>query len=123
MSGVLIPITSRTTANAYFRQVLFTGAHMQIVVMALRPSEDIGMETHDVDQFFYIETGEVTAITDGSEQRLTPGSALIVTAGTEHNIINRSTSSPAKLFTVYAPPQHAEGTVHATKVDAIKDEG
>lgn len=109
--------------NRFFRQVLFTGPHCQLVVMSLNPGEDIGLETHgDVDQFFRVETGRGKAILNGREFALADGSALVVSAGTEHNIINVSSSEPLKLYTIYAPPQHPNGAIHRTKADAMEPE-
>lgn len=123
MPGIILPIKSKTTQNAYFRQVLFTSQHMQVVVMDLKPLEDIGKETHTtVDQFLRIEAGEVTVFLDGQELIAKSGDAIVVPAGVEHNVINRSNSQSAKIYTIYAPPQHADGTIHATKAEAIADE-
>ena len=119
MAGYLTNIEKRTLDNTCFREVLFTGPHAQLVVMALGPGEEIGMETHaDVDQFIRGEAGRGTAILDGKEHTLEDGSAIVIPAGTKHNIINASRSEPLKLYTLYSPPEHPEGTIHKTKAEA-----
>ena len=119
MAGYLTDIERKTLSNANFREVLFTGPHAQLVVMALAPSEDIGLETHDdVDQFIRVEAGEGTAVLDGKEHSLKDGSAVVIPAGTAHNIINSSRKEPLKLYTIYSPPEHPDGTVHKTKAEA-----
>jgi mannose-6-phosphate isomerase-like protein (cupin superfamily) len=91
--------------------------------MCLKPGEDIGMEVHDhVDQFFRFETGEGKVIIDGEEHKVSDGFAVVVPAGSQHNIINTSDSKELKLYTVYTPPNHPEGTIHATKADAMAAE-
>ena len=119
MAGYHTDIEKKSLENSYFREVLFTGPHCQLVVMALNPGEEIGQETHpDTDQFIRVETGEGKAILDGQEYDLADGSAIVIPAGTEHNVINTSAIEPLKLYTVYTPPEHADGTVHATKAEA-----
>jgi mannose-6-phosphate isomerase-like protein (cupin superfamily) len=119
MAGYLTNIEKKTLENTYFRQVLFTGPHAQLVVMALRPGEEIGLETHDhVDQFFRVEAGHGAAILDGVEHALEDGSAVVIPAGTKHNIVNRSRTEPLKVYTIYSPPNHADGTTHKTKAEA-----
>lgn len=123
MAGYVANIETMALENEYFRQVLFTAPHSQLVVMALGPGEDIGLETHaHIDQFFRVEKGIGTALLNGVEQELSSGSAVVVPAGTEHNIINRSQSRPLKLYTVYSPPAHPDGTVHKTKAEAMAAE-
>jgi mannose-6-phosphate isomerase-like protein (cupin superfamily) len=120
MVGYVINIEMKTERNIHFREVLYTGPHSQLVVMYLQPGEDIGLETHDeVDQFIRIEQGEGVALLNGEEHALAGGSAVVIPAGVEHNIINRSLSEPLKLYTVYTPPQHPDGTVHKTKAEAL----
>ena len=116
-------IQKRTLENTNFREVLYTGAHMQLVVMSLRPLEDIGMEVHpNVDQFFRIEEGQAKVIMNGEETILTDDMVAIVPAGTQHNVINISNTEDLKLYTIYAPANHPEGTIHATKADAMAAE-
>ncbi|MBP7876132.1 cupin domain-containing protein [Candidatus Woesebacteria bacterium] len=123
MQGIVIPIEQKTEQNEFFREVLFTTDSMQLVVMSLHPSEDIGLETHgDVDQFLRVETGEVTVFLDGQEQTAKAGDSIIVPAGVAHNVVNRSSESKAKLYTIYTPPQHRDGTIHKTKAEAMLDE-
>jgi mannose-6-phosphate isomerase-like protein (cupin superfamily) len=119
MSGYHTDIEKKSLENDYFREVLFTGPHSQLVVMALMPNEDIGQETHpDTDQFIRVEAGEGKAILDGQEYALQDGSALVIPAGTEHNVVNTSATEPLKLYTVYTPPEHPDGTIHKTKAEA-----
>lgn len=120
MNGYVGPIDRAAIENDNFRQVLFTGPHMQLVVMSLGPGEDIGKERHpSLDQFFRVEQGEGEVVFHGTEHyRLEDGDAILVPAGTWHNVINTSSSLPLKLYTLYAPPNHARGTVHRTKADA-----
>lgn len=123
MIGYVDNIEQKTMANGFFRQVLFTGKYCQLVVMCLQPNEDIGMEVHDtVDQFFRIEKGEGKVIMNGEEQPFKDADAIIVPAGTQHNIINTSATEVLKLYTIYSPPNHPEGTVHQTKAEAMAAE-
>jgi mannose-6-phosphate isomerase-like protein (cupin superfamily) len=109
--------------NTYFRQVLYTAKNMQLVVMSLLPSEDIGVETHPkVDQFFRVEKGEGRVIMNGVAQDVKAGNVFIVPQGTEHNVINTSKTAPMKIYTIYSPPNHPDGKVHKTKKDAMADE-
>jgi len=122
MSGYITNIEEKTQANDYFREVLFTAPHCQLVVMSLTPNEEIGEETHaDVDQFLRIESGEGKAVLDGEETSLHDGDCVVVPAGVKHNIINTSANSALKLYTIYTPPEHRDGTVHKTKADALAD--
>jgi mannose-6-phosphate isomerase-like protein (cupin superfamily) len=113
-------IEKQTLENTYFRSVLFTGKHVQLVVMSLRPGEDIGDEVHqDVDQVFRIEQGEAQFIfNEGHQHTVREGDVVAVPAGTYHNVINTSKTTELKLSTLYSPPNHAEGTVHKTKAEA-----
>lgn len=123
MGGYLTDIEKRTMANSFFREVLFTGPHLQLVLMSLRPGEEIGLETHDdVDQFIRVESGQGKAILDGKEHPLEDGSAVVIPARTRHNIVNSSLVDALKLYTIYAPPEHPEGTVHRTKAEAEASE-
>lgn len=119
MAAYVTDIEEKTIKNKNFREVLNTTSRSQLVVMALRPGEDIGMEVHDdIDQFFRIEAGSGKAVLDGKEYLLQDGSAVVVAAGVEHNIINTSKDNALKLYTIYTPPEHPDGTVHATKTEA-----
>jgi mannose-6-phosphate isomerase-like protein (cupin superfamily) len=120
MTGYVGPIESQTLKNTYFRQVLFTGTHAQLVVMSLLPGEEIGKEVHpNVDQFFRIEQGEAKVVFNENEQHvLRDADAILVPAGTYHNVINVSKTKPLKLYTIYSPPNHPDGTVHKTKNEA-----
>ena len=124
MIGYSGSIEEQTLKNRYFRQVLFTGKHAQLVVMCLKPGEEIGNEVHpNVDQFFRIEKGRLRFVLgNGKETRVAKnGDAVIVPAGTYHNIINAS-KGESKLYTIYSPPNHPDGTIHKTKKDAVKAE-
>jgi len=123
MSGYHDKIEELTDNNTNFRKVLFTGKYTQLVVMSLKPGEDIGMEVHDnLDQFFRIEEGFGKAVIDGVEYDLVEGDALIVPGGSRHNLTNTSGEKDLKLYTMYSPPNHPEGTVHKTKEEARKAE-
>lgn len=110
-----------TQENTYFRKVLYTAKHSQLVLMCLQPQEEIGMEVHTLDQFFRIESGTGTCILDGVESQIADGSGIVVPAGTQHNLINTSETELMKLYTVYSPPDHRDGTVHKTKAEAVAD--
>jgi mannose-6-phosphate isomerase-like protein (cupin superfamily) len=123
MTGYVGKIEELTLANEYFRQVIFTAPHSQLVLMSLNPSEEIGMEVHaNVDQFFRIEQGEGKVILNGEEHVFSDGFAIIVPAGTMHNLINTSSDKKLKLYTIYSPANHKDGTIHKTKQEAIVDE-
>jgi mannose-6-phosphate isomerase-like protein (cupin superfamily) len=124
MAGYVGPIEKQTLSNDYFRQVLYTGKHAQLVLMCLQPGEEIGNEVHpNVDQFFRIEQGEAAFILNGTEKHLVKdGDAVIVPAGTYHNVLNASKSEKLKLYTIYSPPNHPDKTVHKTKAEADKAE-
>jgi len=116
-------IEQLTLANENFRQVLYTAEHCQLVLMALLPNEEIGLETHQGgDQFFRFEKGEGKVIIDGTEYEVGDGDSVIVPAGSEHNVINTSATEALKLYTIYAPSHHKDGVVRATHADAIADE-
>ena len=114
MKGYVHNIEKAAQQNKTFRTILYTGKNCQLVVMSLKPGEDIGAEVHKLDQFFRVEEGEGKAVLDGIEHHVKPGFAVLVPAGTRHNIIN-GRSGPMKLYTLYAPPNHRDGVVHATK--------
>ena len=122
MKGYIANIEELSIENDTFRTVLYTDKRLQLVVMSIRPNEDIGMETHDLDQFIRVEAGEGEAVLDGMKHQIRDGSVVIVPQGVNHNIINTSSEFPLKLYTLYAPPEHKDGTVHKTKEDALADE-
>lgn len=116
-------IEKDTIENTNFRKVLYTGKHSQLVLMSLKPNEDIGMEVHmENDQFFRFEKGEGKCIIDGNEYALADGSVIVVPAGAQHNIINTSATEDLKLYTIYSPAHHKDGIVRATKEEAEKNE-
>lgn len=117
MKGYVNNIESQALQNTDFRQVLYTAKHCQLVLMALKPREDIGEEVHKLDQFFLVEEGAGEAVLDGVTTAIRAGFAVLVPAGTSHNIINTG-SVTMKLYTLYAPPNHRDGVVHLIKADA-----
>ncbi len=117
MKGYTANIEELTIDNDNFRQVLYTGSNMQLVLMSLQAGEDIGAEVHDVDQFFRVEAGQGKAVIDGAEHELHDGDVVIVPAGAEHNVVNTG-DEVLKLYTIYAPPNHQDGTIRATKAEA-----
>ena len=124
MTGYVGPIEQQTLKNKYFRQVLYTGKYAQLVVMCLQAGEEIGNEVHpQVDQFFRIEEGEAKFIFNGTEEhKVHDGDAVIVPAGTYHNVINNSKTKTLKLYTLYSPPNHPDGTIHKNKEEAEEAE-
>jgi mannose-6-phosphate isomerase-like protein (cupin superfamily) len=120
MIGFVKDIESIATKNDEFRQVLYTAKFCQLVVMALKPGEEIGAEVHKLDQFFRVEEGTGEAILDGLRTHIHAGYAVVVPAGTNHNIINTG-SGPMKLYTLYSPPNHRDGVIHHTRADAERD--
>jgi mannose-6-phosphate isomerase-like protein (cupin superfamily) len=123
MKGFKTNIEKDTLENRNFRKVLYTGKHSQLVLMSLRPKEEIGMETHaENDQFFRFEAGQGKVIIDGNEYEVGDGVAIIVPAGAKHNIINISDSKELKLYTIYSPAHHKDGIVRATKKEAEANE-
>ena len=123
MTGYVGSIEKQTLKNNYFRQVLFTAKNAQLVVMCLQRGEEIGDEVHpNVDQFFRIEQGEAKFIFNEKEEHVVhDGETVIAPAGTFHNVINTG-KRRLKLYTIYSPPNHPDGTVHKTKVEATKAE-
>ena len=119
--GYVVNIKKSAKDNDYFRKVLFTATKSQLVLMSLRPGEEIGAEVHKVDQALYVVDGEGKVVLDGAAQDFTKGAIVVVPAGVEHNVINAG-DEPMKLFTIYSPPQHAAGTVHRTKAAAEEAE-
>jgi mannose-6-phosphate isomerase-like protein (cupin superfamily) len=119
MSGYSINIEEKTLAGNNFREVLYTTKRSQLVIMTLQAGEEIGLEHHEGhDQFIRVEQGEGVAILDGEKHVLEDGVAVVIPAGTEHNVINTSSSEPLRLYTLYTPPEHPDGIVHATKAEA-----
>ena len=119
MKGFHSNIEKSTLENSYFRKVLYTAKHCQLVLMSLLPKEEIGMEVHpDNDQFFRFEKGQGKCIIDGNEYEVTDGDAVVVPAGAKHNIINVSDKEDLKLYTIYSPAHHKDGTIHKTKAEA-----
>lgn len=115
-------IEKATLENENFRKVLYTGKHSQLVLMCLQPNEEIGMEVHpDNDQFFRFEKGQGRAVIDGNEYEIKDGSAVVVPAGAQHNIINISATDQLKLYTIYSPAHHKDGVVRKTKAEAEAD--
>lgn len=122
MKGFNANIEQATLENENFRKVLYTGKHCQLVLMCLKPNEEIGMEVHEEnDQFFRFEKGQGKCIIDGNEYELQDGSAIVVPSGAQHNIINTSATEELKLYTIYSPAHHKDGIVRATKEEAEKD--
>lgn len=118
MKGFIGDIEDRTEANRDFRHVLYTGKHLQLVLMALEPGEEIGEEVHeDLDQFFRVEKGRGEVWIDGKKTKIESDVAIVIPAGARHNIVNTG-EKPLKLYSLYGPPAHAEGTVHATRAEA-----
>jgi mannose-6-phosphate isomerase-like protein (cupin superfamily) len=125
MAGYHSNIEKLTLANDYFRQVLFTGKYSQLVLMSLNAGEEIGNEVHNnVDQFFRIEQGEAEFNLNNGKAKYTirDGEAVVVPAGTWHNVINISKTTKLKLYTIYSPPNHPDKTIHKTKAEAEKAE-
>lgn len=123
MTGYVGNIEEKTLTNEYFREVIFTAPHSQLVVMCLQPSEEIGVEMHpQVDQFFRLEAGEGKVVLNGEETAFKSGEAIVVPAGTEHNVINTSNTEKLKLYTIYSPANHRDGIIHKTKAEAVADE-
>lgn len=123
MQGYKDNIEKLTMENNAFRQVLYTGKHSQLVLMALAGGEEIGQEIHEEnDQFFRFESGQGKVIIDGHEYNVTDGDAVVVPAGSEHNVINTSLTESLKLYTIYSPPHHEDGTRHDTKAQALADD-
>ncbi|MDP3903533.1 MAG: cupin domain-containing protein [Methylococcaceae bacterium] len=120
MKGFIQNIEELAVNNDEFRQVLYTAKYCQLVLMALKPGEEIGAEVHTLDQFFRVEEGSGEAVLNGVQTAIRDGFAVIVPAGTKHNIINIGTV-PLKLYTLYSPPNHRDGVIHHTRADAEAD--
>ncbi len=122
MKGFVINIEQASVDNKNFRKVLYTAKNSQLVVMSLKPLEDIGEEVHTLDQFIRIEKGNGKAVLDGVEHEISDNFAVVIPAGTHHNIINTSTDTEMKLYTLYSPPNHSDGVIHVTKEEAEAEE-
>ena len=122
MEGYVIDIEKASKENKCFRKVLYTAKSSQLVLMSLKPGEDIGEEVHDLDQFLRCEAGEGKAVLNGKEYPVHDGVAVVVPAGAKHNIINTSKNEALKLYTLYSPPNHRDGTIHATKQETEHNE-
>ncbi len=122
MKGYVANIEKTSLDNDYFRRVLYTAKNSQLVVMSLKPGEDIGEEVHQLDQFIRCEAGQGQAILDDVPHTISDGFVVVVPAGTKHNIVNTSAEQPLKLYTLYSPPNHRDGVVHETKGQAVSDE-
>jgi mannose-6-phosphate isomerase-like protein (cupin superfamily) len=123
MKGFNANIEHNTLENVAFRRVLYTAKHSQLVLMSLQPKEEIGLEIHpDNDQFLRFEGGRGACFIDGNRYEVTDGDAVIVPAGSRHNVVNESQTEQLKIYTIYSPPHHKDGTVHPTKRDAETDD-
>lgn len=122
MKGYVTNIEKDTLENENFRKVLYTAKHSQLVLMSLLPKEEIGEEVHTLDQFLRIEKGQGVAILDGVSHDIVDGFAIVVPAGTKHNIINTSDKDKMKLYTVYSPAEHKDGVIRKTKAQAETEE-
>jgi len=120
MNGYIVNIEKATKENANFRQVLYTAKNSQLVLMSLKPGEEIGEEVHTLDQFIRVEAGQGKAVLDGAEHKIEDGSALVIPAGTRHNVINGA-AGEMKLYTIYSPPEHKDKVIHPTKAEAASD--
>lgn len=119
MKGFKVNIEKTTIENNNFREVLYTSAHSQLVLMCLKPNEEIGAEIHaDNDQFFRFESGHGKCIIDGTEYKVQNGDAVVVPAGAKHNIINTDKEKPLKMYTIYSPAHHRDGVIRTTKKEA-----
>ncbi|TRZ63998.1 MAG: cupin domain-containing protein [Spirochaetia bacterium] len=121
MKGYITNIEKETLENELYRKVLFTANYSQLVLMNLKPGEEIGEEVHGLDQFFRFESGNGNAVLEGIKHEVSDGSAVVVPAGTKHNIINTSADKPLKLYTLYSPPNHKDGTIHKTKAEEVEE--
>jgi len=122
MKGYIENIEKLTLENNHFRKVLYTAKNSQLVLMSLKPGEEIGEEIHELDQFIRCEKGEGKAVLDGVEHAISDGFAIVVPAGASHNIINTGAGESLKLYTLYSPPNHRDGVIHESKEEAERDE-
>lgn len=122
MNGFRADIEKLTLENSNFRKVIYTARHSQLVLMSLKPLEEIGEEVHeDGDQFFRFEKGKGSVVIDGVSKDVADGSSVVVPAGSKHNVINSSETEDLKLYTIYSPPHHKDGIIHVTKKEAEAD--
>jgi mannose-6-phosphate isomerase-like protein (cupin superfamily) len=123
LNGYEINLEKETSKNSDFRRVLYTGKHSQLVLMSLKPGEEIGEETHEgVDQFFRFESGVGKVVIDNVEHRVRDGSGVVVPAGAKHNVVNTSKRANLRLYTIYSPPEHQDGVIRHTKKEAMASE-
>ena len=116
MNGYLVNIEKETLENENYRKVLYTEKNSQLVLMTVQPGDEIGLETHDLDQFIRIEAGEAKVTLDGVEHKIEDDWAVVIPGGTKHNVVNTG-NVPLRLYSLYSPPEHKDGTVHASKAD------
>ena len=121
MKGYIVQLEEATRTNHHYRRVLFTAKHSQLVLMSLKPGEEIGEEVHELDQFIRFEEGEGAVVLDGKSHAVGDGFAVVIPAGTRHNVLNGSKTADLKLYSLYSPPEHKDGTIHKTKQDADAD--
>ncbi|MDG1949696.1 MAG: cupin domain-containing protein [bacterium] len=120
MNGYITNIEKDTLKNTDFRRVLYTTPKSQLVLMCIQPGDEIGTETHELDQFIRIEQGQGQVILNGTEHKVEDDFAIVIPAGTEHNVVSTG-EVPLKLYSVYSPPEHKHGTIHATKTDDAEE--
>lgn len=120
MKGYIANIEKETLNNTDYRRVLYTSKHSQLVLMNLQPGDEIGVETHELDQFIRIEEGSAQVILDGDTHDISDDFAVVIPAGTQHNVVNTG-DGPLKLYSIYSPPEHKDGTIHPTKAEEIEE--
>ncbi|EKD33208.1 MAG: Cupin protein [uncultured bacterium] len=120
MHGYITNIEKATKENTDYRRVLYTGKNSQLVLMAIQPGDEIGEEVHTLDQFIRLEQGEAKVVLDGAEHDVKAEDAIVIPQGTKHNVINTG-ASVLKLYSIYSPPEHKDGTVHASKAEAVEE--
>lgn len=121
MKGYIINIEKNAEENVDYRRVLYTAPHSQLVLMNIQPGDEIGEETHQLDQFIRFEAGKGKVVLDGVEYNIEDGYAVVIPAGTKHNVVNTG-EAEMKLYTIYSPPNHRDGVVHKTKEEASADD-
>jgi mannose-6-phosphate isomerase-like protein (cupin superfamily) len=114
MNGYIVNIEKETLENENYRKVLYTAKNSQLVLMTIQPGDEVGLEIHDLDQFIRVEAGEAIVILDDVEHKIEGDWAVVIPAGTKHNVVNTG-GDPLRLYSIYSPPEHKDGTVHATK--------